>query len=89
MKGIFTCEEALEAPIYQRIDLKVKDITKQPDKQEKNDKTYYKVECMVADCTNSIKLILWEDIIDKVSAGKSYLLQNVTTFLWQHKICKH
>ena len=80
MKGIFTCEEALEAPIYQRIDLKVKDITKQPDKQAigKNDKTYYKVECMVADCTNSIKLILWEDTIDKVSAGKSYLLQNVT-----------
>ena len=80
MKGIFTCEEALEAPIYQRIDLKVKDITKQPDKQAigKNDKTYYKVECMVADCTNSIKLILWEDTIDKVSAGKSYLQQNVT-----------
>ena len=33
---------------------------------------------MVADRTNSIKLILWEDTIDKVSAGKSYLLQNVT-----------
>ena len=33
---------------------------------------------MVADCTNTIKLILWEDTIDKVRAGKSYLLQNVT-----------
>ena len=33
---------------------------------------------MVADRTNSIKLILWEDTIDKVSAGKSYLQQNVT-----------
>ena len=33
---------------------------------------------MVADRTSSIKLILWEDPIDKVSAGKSYLLQNVT-----------
>jgi len=33
---------------------------------------------MVAVRTNSIKLILWEDTIDKVSAGKSYLLQNVT-----------
>ena len=77
---LHTCEEALEASIYQRIDLKVKVITKQPDKQAvvKNDKTYYKVECMVADRTNSIKLILWEDTIDKVSAGKSYLLQNVT-----------
>ena len=77
---LHTCEEALEAPIYQQIDLKVKVITKQPDKQAvvKNEKTYYKVECMVADHTNSIKLILWEDTIDKVSAGKSYLLQNVT-----------
>ena len=33
---------------------------------------------MVAVRTNSIKLILWEDTIDKVSAGKSYSLQNVT-----------
>ena len=33
---------------------------------------------MVADWTNSIKLILQEDTIDKVSAGKSYLQQNVT-----------
>ena len=33
---------------------------------------------MVADRTNFIKVILWEDTIDKVSAGKSYLLQNVT-----------
>ena len=75
-----TCEEALEASIYQCTDLKVKVITKQPDKQAvvKNEKTYYKVECTVADRTNSIKLILWEDTIDKVSAGKSYLLQNVT-----------
>ena len=40
-------------------------------------KTYYKVECMIANRTNAIKLILWEDTIDKVSAGKSYLLQNV------------
>ena len=29
---LHTCEEALEAPIYQRIDLKIKVITKQPDK---------------------------------------------------------
>lgn len=33
---------------------------------------------MVADRTNSIKLILWEDTVDKLSAVKSYLLQNVT-----------
>lgn len=33
---------------------------------------------MVADRTNSIKLILWEDTVDKVSAGKSYLLENVS-----------
>jgi len=57
---LHTCEEALEAPIYQRIDLKVKVITKQPDKQTvvKNEGAYYKDECMVANCTNSIKLIL-------------------------------
>ena len=51
---LHTCEENQEAPIYQRIDLKVKVITKQPDKQAvvKNEKTYFKVECMVADRTN-------------------------------------
>ncbi|XP_022802529.1 uncharacterized protein LOC111340026 [Stylophora pistillata] len=66
---LHTCEEALEAPIYQRIHLKVK---KQPDKQAvvENDKTYYKVECMVADRTNPMKSIFWEDTIDKVSTSR-------------------
>lgn len=41
-------------------------------------KTICKSECIVADSTDSIKLVLWESIIDKVNAGNSYKFQNVT-----------
>jgi len=86
LQALHLWRSPIEAPVYQRIYLKVKVITKQPDTQTvvKNKKAYYKVECMVANCTNSIKLILWE-----VLAGKSYLLQNVTVRYFGDKICIH
>ena len=45
-------------------------------------KTICKSECIVADSTDSIKLVLWESIIDKVNAGNSYKFQNVTIRLF-------
>ena len=32
--------------------------------------------CIVADETHSIKLVLWEEAIDKVNAGKCYHIEN-------------
>ena len=37
-----------------------------------------KVDCIIADHTESIKLALWEDMIHKVDCGKSYLFKSVT-----------
>ena len=38
--------------------------------------TKCKTDVIVADHTNSAKLVLWEDIIDKVDSGKSYRFNN-------------
>ena len=37
-----------------------------------------KVDCIVGDHTESIKIALWEDMIHKVDCGKSYLFRSVT-----------
>ena len=62
------------------VDLKVKIITKEQNKQliVKNAKTTYKCDTTVVDHTNSIKLVLWEDLIDKVITGKCYHFTNLT-----------
>ena len=66
--------------MYETIDLKVKIIKKAENKQVvvKNETPRYKADTIVADQTQSIKLILWENIIDKVHAGKCYHIQNLT-----------
>ena len=38
--------------------------------------TKCKTDVIVADHANSTKLVLWEDIIDKVDSGKSYQFNN-------------
>lgn len=38
----------------------------------------YKCDTMVADHTENIKLVFWEDKIDMVSTGRCYHVQNVT-----------
>lgn len=45
-------------------------------------KTICKSECIVANSTDSIKIVLWESIIDKVNAGNNYKFQNVTIRLF-------
>ena len=58
----------------------MKVVTKSENKQPvvHREKTKYRVECLVADHTESIKLILWEDAIEKVHSSKSYHFQNLT-----------
>ena len=57
-----TDKKAQDGVVYNTVDLKVKVITKDEDKQiiVKNGVQRYKTECTVADQTESIKLILWE-----------------------------
>ncbi len=66
------------------VDLKVKIITKEQNKQliVKNAKTTYKCDTTVVDHTNSIKLVLWEDLIDKVITGKCYHFTNLTVHIF-------
>ena len=73
-------KEVLEANVYTSVDLKVKIITKGQNKQliVKNTKTTYKCDTIVADDTDSMKLVLWEDLSDKVFTGRCYHFTNLT-----------
>ena len=77
---VSTVEDCLSASLYDKVDIKVKVVTKSENKQPvvHREKTKYRVECLVADHTESIKLILWEDAIEKVHSSKSYHFQNLT-----------
>ena len=71
-------EDALKADLYQTIDVEVKVLHKSPVKETlyQENCTKCKTDVIVADHTNSAKLVLWEDIIDKVDSGKSYRFNN-------------
>ena len=77
---LHSVKEALGANVYTSVDLKVKIITKEQNKQVivKNTKTTYKCDTIVADDTDSMKLLLWEDMIDKVLTGRCYHFTNLT-----------
>ena len=51
---------------------------KNNDKQKvvRGDKTRYKVDTIVADETCWIKLVLWENTIEKIETGKSYYIES-------------
>lgn len=71
-------EDALKADLYQTVDVEVKVLHKSPLKETlfQGNCTKCKTDVIVADHTNSAKLVLWEDIIDKVDSGKSYRFNN-------------
>lgn len=73
-----TVTEALAKDIYETVDLKVKVLTKEEKKQPiiQNKKVRYKCDTVIGDNTNSMKLILWKNIIDDIHAGKSYHFMN-------------
>ena len=77
--SLHTVEEALSGGLYKTIDIKVKVMSKATNKQAivYNGKQIMKVDCIVADHTNTIKLVLWEEHIDKVDCGKTYLFKTV------------
>ena len=66
---ICTVKQILEADMYEAVDLKAKIITKFQSKQSvmKNQVSMQKIDTVhtiVADDTGTIKLILWEQLID-------------------------
>jgi hypothetical protein len=75
---LHTVEEALDASVYETIDLKVKIMMKSENKQPilHGGKTTFKADSIVADETNAIKLVLWEDAIEKIHIGKCYHIEN-------------
>ncbi|KXJ05367.1 uncharacterized protein LOC110236237 [Exaiptasia diaphana] len=73
-------DQCLSADVYDVVDIKIKVFSKTENKQWviKNDKKIYKTDCLVADNTNSMKLVIWEDLIDQIHAGESYHIKNLT-----------
>ena len=72
-------EDALKADLYQTVDVEVKVLHKSPLKETlfQGNCTKCKTDVIVADHTNSAKLVLWEDIIDKVDSGKRFNRFNI------------
>ena len=68
------------ADIYAIVDLKVKIITKSQSKQSvmKNQVSMQERDTIVADDLGTIKLSLWEQLIDSVHTGLSYHFKNLT-----------
>jgi len=73
-----TLEQTLQATVFETVDLKVKIFTKSDDKQPilKEGTTKFKVDSIIADNTSSMKLVTWENCIDKIHASKCYHIQN-------------
>ena len=71
-------KDAFKADLYQTVNVEVKVLHKSPLKETlfQGNCTKCKTDVIVADHTNSAKLVLWEDIIDKVDSGKSYRFNN-------------
>ena len=73
-----TVTQVLAADLYETVDINVKVMIKEEERQTiiHGSQTKYKVDAVVADETDCIKLALWENTIDKVKAGKSYKIEN-------------
>ena len=69
--SLLTVKQAFSADLYKKIDVIAKVMSKNINKQ-------VKVDCVIADETDSIKLALWEELIDKVECGRSYVFRGVT-----------
>ena len=84
-----TVTEALAKDIYETVDLKVKILTKEENKQPiiQNEKVRYKCDTVIGDNTNSMKLVIWKNIIDDVHAGKSYHLINLKVHVFEDEKC--
>ena len=93
--NLITVKDCLTANIFETVDFEVKIITKSERKQpiSINRQTKYQADCIVADMTGSTKLVLWEEVIDKIHSGKvitskakqfvSLMIKNLSTAMRQ------
>lgn len=74
-----TIEEALSKDVYEKVDIKGKVYQKDNVKEKVliREMPKYKVDAYVADQTENIKIVLWEDAINKVNVGKTYHFKNL------------
>ena len=81
--------ECLNASISKTVDVKVKVITKSQNKQQiiRKERKLYKADLIITDETNSVKLIVWEEMIDKLNVGDSYHLKNLTVRIFGDEKC--
>lgn len=77
--SLMTVSQALSADVYKTVDVVAKVMNKQHNTQliHKLGKQLMKADCIIADNTESIKLVLWQDLINKVECGKTYLFQDL------------
>jgi len=73
-----TINDALEADEYKTVDVAGKIMNKKRSDPTsfQEQQTTQKVDCLIADQTASIKMTLWEDAIDAVRGGKTYIFTN-------------
>ena len=84
---LYTVKQILEADIYEIVDLEVKISTESQSKQSvmKNQVSMQKIDTIVADDNDTIKLMLWEQLIDSVPTGLSYHFNNLTISVFDDK----
>ena len=70
-------KECLNQDVYSTADIKVQVITRDDTKHPimHNEQIKYETDCVVAEATGTIELVLWEDAIDQVDMGSSYHFQ--------------
>ena len=73
-----TVNQVIAEDLYKTVDIKVRVMIKEEEKQTitLGNQTKYKADSLVADPTDCIKLVLWENAIDQVKEGKSYHIEN-------------
>ena len=84
---LHTVKQILQGDMYEIVDLKVTIITKSQSKQSvmKNQVSMQKIDTIVADDNDTIKLILWEQLIDSVPTGLSCYFNNLTISVFDDK----
>ena len=77
---MFSLDKCISADVYTVVHIKTKVVSKTENKQSviKNDKKIYKCDCIIADNTGSMELVVWQELIDNIHAGESYHFKNLT-----------
>ncbi|XP_033758511.1 uncharacterized protein LOC117340846 [Pecten maximus] len=74
-----TIDSVSKLNTFQKVTIKAKVMDKSPPEQlSTKSKSLTKADVVVADSTGSIKLTLWEQVIEQIEVSKSYLMKSLT-----------